>query len=175
VVVNTQPGDRKDSIEIEGVYTDFRDAVANLKLARLGAEDGWIVPMDRETRDNYPYRNKIGQIWADKQYLGWGYAWFDSRGGDSVNRVWIARARLWCRNDNSASVTYDSDWERDLVDDTSDIEGVSNGQELPGDARFDSRTGDVIFPGEEGYDEEGDHEESDSEDDDAHVFTKFTG
>jgi hypothetical protein len=40
VVLNMQPGNGRDMIEIEGVYTDFRDAVTNLKLARLGAEDG---------------------------------------------------------------------------------------------------------------------------------------
>jgi hypothetical protein len=173
VVVNTQPGDGQDIIEIEGVYTDFRDAITNLKLARLAAEDGWIVPIDCETRDNYPHRNKIGQIWADGQYLGWGYAWFDPRGGEAVNRVWIARARLWCHSDDETAAIYDSDEERDLVSDMSDVEFEFRGQELPGNARFDSSTEDLVFPGEEEYDEDDDSEEGDSEEDDAHVFKKF--
>jgi hypothetical protein len=166
VVLNIQPGNGRDIIEIEGVYTDFRDAVNNLKLARLGAEDGWIAPMDRETRDNYPYRNKIGPISADEQYFGWGYAWFDPIGseiGESVNRVWIGRARLWCRVDDSAIETYDSDEERELVEGTSDLDFEYFGQPLPGNARYDGESEDLISPGEEAYDDE----EDSSEDDDS--------
>jgi hypothetical protein len=172
VVLNIQPGNGRDIIEIEGVYTDFRDAVTNLKLARLGAEDGWIAPMDRETRDNYPYRNKIGPIFADEQYLGWGYAWFDPIGseiGVSVNRVWIARAGLWCRSDDSTIETHDSDEERELVEGTSDVDFEYFGQPLPGNSRYDGKSEDLIFPGEEAYDDE----EDSSEDDDQHVFKKF--
>lgn len=202
VVLNVQPGNGRDIIGIEGVYTDFRDAVNKLKLARLSAEDGWIAPMDRESRDNYPYRNKIGPIWADEHYLGWGYAWFDPRGSDdSVNRVWVARARLWCRVDDSTIENYDSDEERELVEDTSDVDFEYSGQPLPGSARYDGESEDLIFPGEEAYDDEEDSSEDDEpgqnepaqsepaekesaerelaenegsyEDDDQHVFKKF--
>jgi hypothetical protein len=156
VIVNTQPGNGDDSIVIEGVYTDFRDAVANLKSARLEMEDGWIAPMDRDTREAYPYRNKIGAVWWEDQFLGWGYAGFDPRGGDSVNRVWIARTRVWFRMGDETTPSFDSDDERDLLDDTSDIGFIAFGQELPGNARFDEDSQDVIFPGEEEQDGEED-------------------
>jgi hypothetical protein len=57
----------------------------------------------------------------------------------------------------------------------SDIEFEFRGQELPGDARFDSSTEDLVFPGEQGYDEDDDSEEGDSEDDDDHECTKKFG
>jgi hypothetical protein len=49
VVVNTRPRNGKDNITIEGVYTDFRDALTNLKSARLAMEDGCIAPTNRDT------------------------------------------------------------------------------------------------------------------------------
>jgi hypothetical protein len=156
VVVNTRPSSGNDNITIEGVYTDFRDAVTNLKSARLAMEDGWIAPTDRDTREAYPYRNKIGAIWSEGTLLGWGYAWFDPRGGASVNRVWIARTRVWFRRGDEAIPNFASDDERDFLDDTSDIGFVAFGQELPGNARFDEDSQDVIFPGEEEEDGEED-------------------
>jgi len=157
VVINTRLSNENGSVQIEGVYTDFRDAVTNLKSARLEMQHGWIAPTDRDTREAYPYRNKIGAIWSDDgQFLGWGYAWFDPRGGDSVHRVWIARIRVWCRVGEETTPVFDSDDERDLLDDTSDIEFVAFGQQLPGGARFDEDTKDLIFPGEEEQESEED-------------------
>lgn len=151
VVVSTRPRSDNDNITTEGVYTNFRDAVTNLKSARLDMEDGWIAPTDRDTRDAYPYRNKIGAIWSEDQFLGWGYAWFDPRGQGSVNRVWIARIR-----DEETRPSYDSADELDLLDDTSDIGFVAFGQQLPGNARFDEDSQDLIFSGEEKQDGEED-------------------
>jgi hypothetical protein len=151
VIVNTQPRSGNEDITTEGVYTNFRDAVTNLKSARLDMEDGWIAPTDRDTRAAYPYPNKIGAIWSEDQFLGWGYAWFDPRGRGSVNRVWIARIR-----DDETIPSYDSADERDLLDDTSNIDLVAFGQQLPGNAMFDEDSQDVIFPGEEEQDGEED-------------------
>jgi hypothetical protein len=49
-----------------------------------------------------------------------------------------------------------SDEERDVLDGTSDIGFVAFGQELPGNARFDEDSQDVIFPCEEEEDGEED-------------------
>jgi len=159
VVTTTQHGDGNNTTTIEGVYTNFRDALTNLKSTRLEKENGWIAPINRGARQSYPYRHRIGQIWSGDQYLGWGYASLDPGSRSLVNCVWIARTRIWTRVDESTIPTWNSDDELDLVGDTSDVVFDAFGRRLPGNARFGGNVGDAIFPGEEGSDREGDQEE----------------
>jgi hypothetical protein len=158
VLHNTQPGDENDRIDIEGIYMDFRDAVGSLRLLRLGLVDSWIAPMDPDDRENFPHRNRIGEIWRDGWFLGWGYAWFNPRNGGSVDRVWIQKCSVW-RREGGDHLSDDSDEERQVLGATKDIEFVA-GQDLPEDSTFDERTQDLRFSGEEGDREEDELEES---------------
>jgi hypothetical protein len=135
---------------IEGVYMDFRDAVGNLKYQRQGAEkNSWIAPMDRKDRENYPYRNRIGEIRSDSGFLGWGYAWSDPEDGGHVNRIWIEKNLIWRREDGD-HLSGDHDEQLRIWEATSDIEFNALGQELPANSRFDEYTQDLRFSSEDG-------------------------
>lgn len=174
VMIHTRCNDGTDIIAVEGVYMDFRDALANLKSTRLIMVDGWIAPVDPETRDNYPYRNRIGLVWSNDQLLGWGYAWFDPS-DLPVNRVWIQDTKTWRRSledQHATALSIDSDMEAQLVEATSAIGYVVYGYDLPKNAKFDSDIEDLVFDEEEddGREPEDDFDEEDRENDREEIF-----
>ena len=159
VMVHTKYRDGKDIIEVEGVYMDFKDALINLRSTRLVMVNGWIAPVDPETRDKYPHRNKIGPVWSHDQLLGWGYAWFDPSDA-SVNRVWIQNTKAWSRSaedQHATALSVDSDMEAQLVEATSAIGYVVFWRDLPKNARYDSEIEDFVFDEEDDNEHETTH------------------
>jgi hypothetical protein len=133
---------------------DFRDAVGALRGQRLSTpEQSWIAPMDRKDRDDYPYRNKIGEVWFGNLPLGWGYAWFDPEDEGSVVRLWIQTTDIWRRGDGH-HLSGDSDEERRVLEATKDVEFDAWDQDLPENSIFDEIIQDLRFSSEDGNREE---------------------
>jgi hypothetical protein len=96
--------DYMDTVEISGVYLNIKDAVSALEKQRLNLEllnlaDGWTIARDFEARDNYPYRNKIGELYNNDAggpgFIGWGYAWPQPDGSTCTNRVYLEKTNIW--------------------------------------------------------------------------------
>ena len=63
VIIHIQDDtDPDDIVRVAGVFMNFKDAVACLKNQRLTIEDGFIPPEDAASRDQHPFRNRIG-VW----------------------------------------------------------------------------------------------------------------
>lgn len=132
VVIHIQSyTDADDIVEIAGVYMNFKDAVTRLKNQRLTIEDGFVVAHDAESRDRYPFCNKIRELRKeDETLIGWGYHWW--RYGELDNRVWIRKTKLWPRSDENFGVDELSDDELQELGAEGDIDYVAYGQGPPG-------------------------------------------
>ena len=145
--------DYMDTVEISGVYLNIKDAVSALKKQRLNLEllnlaDGWIIAHDSEAREDYPYRNKIGELYNNDAggpgLIGWGYAWPQPDGSTCTNRVYLEKTNIW----NSSSEIGDrlgmgSDEVR-VLQAVSDIEYV-DGQYLRKYSKYDKESRDLVF------------------------------
>jgi hypothetical protein len=142
-----------DSVDVDGVFIDFKDAVATLKTNRLEEENRWIPPVNADKRDEYPFRNKIGELRSSESsgdfFIGWGYSWFSPGGGDTVFSVFPQRTNIWQRSDQRYNESNLSREERQVLKAESDIAYVAGGEDMPEDARFDKESLDLIFDGEE--------------------------
>lgn len=165
-------------VEVESLYMDAEDAIRELRRSRLGMHDGWIPPVDRETRDNYLNRNRIGSLWeiamspegvkATTNEHGWGYRWYDPKTG-SVVRLYVEKTVVWTRDGNKMNAAPDTADGRlgELLEDC-DIEYDADRDKwnLPEDARYDDESEDLIFESEdeenrnESDNPETDHEEA---------------
>jgi hypothetical protein len=150
----------------EGQYTDFEEAVKNLKSVRLDMYNGWVVAWGPETRDAYPYRNKIGELWQPepldfaKDRIGWGYRWYD-RVQNSVIRVWLEKTSI-CSN-----APGPTDKQVQKMYDECEIDYVALGQSLPEKPWFDEVSRDFIWEvEEEDGSEDGGRVENDPEEND---------
>lgn len=162
VVVHSHFGNNyQDIVSISGVYVDIRDAVSALKKQRLIVAEktehiGWLSAPDPESRDNYPYRNKIGRFWnGDLGYptlIGWGYSWRGPEGGDNTDCVYLEKTNIW---HGSSEVREELKLRREdiqVLEAESDIGYVAGDVYVPENARFDEETNDLIYSSEEGYD-----------------------
>jgi hypothetical protein len=147
--------DRLGVPTLEGQYPNFEEAVKNLKSVRLDMYNGWVVAWGPETRDTYPYRNKIGELWQlepldfAKDRISWGYRWYD-RVQNSVIRVWLEKTSIGSRE---AGETVDApgptDRQVQKMYEECEIEYVALGQPLPEKAWFDEGTRDFVWEVEE--------------------------
>jgi len=146
--------DKLEQPTSEGQYTNFEQAVASLKSVRLDMYNDWVTPAGPETRDTYPYRNKIAELWQlepldfppDK--VGWGYRWYD-QAQNSVVRVWMEKTSIWSRE---AGETIDAPGptkeEIRKMYRVCEIDYVAFGQAAPDNAWFDEETREFMFQGE---------------------------
>lgn len=157
LVTHTKFIEYDDQVDIDGVFIDFKDAVASLKDARLKAHDSWIPVINAITRDKYPFRNKIGELWSSEgHFIGWGYSWFAlGGGGDFICSVFLQKTNIWQRSSETYNGQALSRKERQVLEAESDIDYVAGGKDMPEDARSDEKTLDLVFD-----DEEGDSDES---------------
>jgi hypothetical protein len=129
--------------------------VKNLKSVRLDMYNGWVVAWGPETRDTYPYRNKIGELWQlepldfAKDRIGWGYRWHD-RVQNSVIRVWLEKTSICSREaGETIGASGFTDKQVQKMYDECEIEFVTSGQPLPEKAWFDENSRDFIWEFEE--------------------------
>ena len=150
----------------EGQYTNFEEAVKNLRSVRLDMYNGWAVAWGPETRDAYPYRNKIGGLRQlepldfAKDRIGWGYHWYD-RVQSSVIRVWLEKTSI------CSDALGPTDKQVQKMYDECEVEYVALGQSLPEKAWFDEVSRDFIWEvEEEDGSEDGGRAENDPEEND---------
>ena len=154
--------DYMDTVNISGVYLDIKDAVSALKKQRLNLEqldlkDGWILARDSEARDNYPCRNKIGELYKNEaggsKFLGWGYAWSHPNGLDCTDHVYLEKTNLWNGSGEIRNSLVMSSEEIQVLQAESDIEYVA-GQYLRKHSKYDEESGDLVFDSDEYNDSE---------------------
>jgi hypothetical protein len=174
VVVTHFDFDLQDIVSISGLYMDIKDAVSALKKQRLNVagmngNDDWIPARDPDTRDNYPYCNKIGPLWKNDngsdRFIGWGYSWPDPEGGKQTDRVYLEKTNIWHGSGEIRNELDLSPEDIQVLEAESDIEYVAGGGYMPENARFDEETNDLIYNSEEeddshqdGHHEVGSHE-----------------
>jgi hypothetical protein len=149
VIVHVQDNTHADDVVKEiGVFTHFKDAVFSLKQQRLQIEDGFIAPQDAASRDQHPFRNRIGHLArADGTHIGWGYSW---RRNESAytNRVWIQNTVLYRRANEVHDVEQLSKERMEEVKAEGDIDYDALRQREPANAKFDQASQDFVFQGE---------------------------
>jgi hypothetical protein len=116
VIVHVQDNTHADDVVKEiGVFPHFKDAVFSLKQQRLQIEDGFIAPQDAASRDQHPFRNRIGYLTRPNgTHIGWGYSW-QRNGSNDINRAWIQKTVLWLRNDDVLDIEESSEEETSLM------------------------------------------------------------
>lgn len=126
-------------------------------MEQLSLGSACILARDSEARDNYPYRNKIGEIYkcddGSTSFIGWGYAWAQPDGTDCTDRVYLEKTNIW----NGSSEIRDSlamnSEEIQVLKAESDIEYVP-GQYLRKHSKFDEESRDLVYDSGEWNDSE---------------------
>ena len=152
VIVHVQDNTHADEVVKEiGVFTHFKDAVFSLKQQRLQIEDGFIAPQDAASRDQHPFRNRIGYLTRPNgTHIGWGYS-RQRNGSNDINRAWIQKTVLWLRNDDVLDIEELSEVEMEEMKAEGDIAYDAVGQRKPSNAVFDKASKDFVFEGEKRY------------------------
>lgn len=136
---------------VAGVFMRFKDAIMCLKTQRLENQNGFIEPEDAASRDQYPFRNRIGYLnRADGARVGWGYAWPNNE-SNCTSRAWIQKTLLWRRDDEVVDVEKLSKKELKEMEAEGDIDYIALGPGGPPNAKFDKASKDFVFEGEERY------------------------
>ena len=142
---------------------NFKDAIACLKNQRLTIEDGFIAPEDAASRDQHPFRNRIGHLErSDGTHIGWGYSWWRQTLPDYTNRAWIQKTQFWRRGDEIHDIAELTVEEFQELEAEGDIDYVAFGQPGPDNARFDEDSRDFVFKGEKRYNEDSGEASKDS-------------
>jgi hypothetical protein len=138
-----------------GVYMDFEDVVRELKKIRLAQFEGYIGAASPEQRDQYPFRNRIGELEEDGNLTGWGYSWVHA--GFEVGETcacWLWIEKTWVhRREGKAGKPHElSARQLQVLEAEGGIDYVAVGQQralvLPANAIFDEDTQDFVFYGE---------------------------
>lgn len=150
LITHKQFTDYDDQVDVDGIFTDFKDAVVALKNTRVQEQNRWIPPVDIDKRDKYPFRNKIGELWsAERHFVGWGYSWFGPGAADVITSVFLQRTNIWQHSDQCYNSSNLGHKERQVLKAVSDIDYVSDEKDVPEGAKFDEETLDLILDGEE--------------------------
>jgi hypothetical protein len=152
VIVNIQDNTHTDDVVKEiRVFTHFKDAVSSLRKQRLQIEDGFITTQDAASRDQHPFRNRIGYFRrSNGTHIGWGYSW-QRNGSNYVNRAWIQKTVLWLRDDKVLDIEELSNEEIEEIRAEGNIDYDALGQRKPSNAVFDKASKDFVFEGEMKY------------------------
>ena len=164
VIIHIQDDtDPDDIVRVAGVFMNFKDAIACLKNQRLTIEDGFIPPEDAASRDQHPFRNRIGHLErSDGTHIGWGYSWWRQTLPDYTNRAWIQKTQFWRRGDEIHDIAELTVEEFQELEAEGDIDYVAFGQPGPDNARFDEDSRDFVFKGEKRYNEDSGEASKDS-------------
>jgi hypothetical protein len=137
-----------------GVYMDLKDAVQELRPVRLMAAKGFIPPTSPGTRDEYPFRNKIGEICVQQELLGWGYHFTQGHGSrKTVCWMWVGKVDVHCRRGELGRREELSDRQLQMLEVEGTIDYVAVGQRAPDrleSAWFDEAIQDFVFDGKGG-------------------------
>ena len=152
VIVHIQDNTHADDVVKEiGVFAHFKDAVFSLRKQRLETEDGFITPQDATSRDQHPFRNRIGYLTrSNGTHIGWGYSW-QRNGSNCINRAWIQKTVLWLRDEKVLDVEQLSKEEMEEMKAEGDIAYDALEQRKPNNAVFDEASQDFVFRGEKEY------------------------
>ena len=155
--IHCAPTDYVDNVTISGVYVDIRDAVSALKRQRLIWHDGWIPARNSDDRDDYPFRNKIGEIYTNDiirpTFIGWGYSWADADSGETatIDRIYLEKTNIAHGNGELVQCLGMSREEVQVLEAESDIDFVAGNEShyFAEGARFDEKTKELIYSSEE--------------------------
>ena len=155
VIIHIQDDtDPDDIVRVAGVFMNFKDAVACLKNQRLTIEDGFIPPKDAASRDQHPFRNRIGHLErSDGTHIGWGYSWADADSGETatIDRIYLEKTNIAHGNGELVQCLGMSREEVQVLEAESDIDYVAGNEShyFAEGARFDEKTKELIYSSEE--------------------------